>query len=122
MHANRLGRIASVTHNRVARGYMKKKLITCLSMALILAILVPALGAPRPAMAAPIKEQIYYLSIPEDDALQMFRDDGGTGAVSPVRSVTSIAIGTTGTLVYYDHWENGFAANITHRRGAHLGR
>ena len=42
----------------------------------------------------------------------MFRDDGGTGAVSPVRSVTSIAIGTTGTLVYYDHWENGFAANI----------
>ncbi len=91
---------------------MKNRLISYLSLALIVALLWPVLGKYQLAQAAPIKEQTYYLSIPEDDALQMFRDDGGTSAVSPVRSVTSIAIGTAGTLFYYDHWENGFAANI----------
>src|SRR5688572_8502809 len=63
--------------------------------------------------AAPSRFQTYYLSIPEDDALQMLRDDGNPTAQSPVRSITSIAIATTGTIIYFDHWEDNYAADIT---------
>lgn len=66
----------------------------------------------QPAQAAPLLSQLYYLSMPEDDALEMFYDDGNHSAQSPVRSVTSIAIATTGTIIYYDHWEDGYASNI----------
>ena len=77
------------------------------------------LGIPQPVQAAPSREPIYYLSMPEDNSLQAFYDNGGAGAaVAPVRSVTSIAIATNGTIIYYDHWENGFAADI--RTGADL--
>jgi len=91
---------------------MKPKTISCLCLVIIMGLIFPVIAEPLPAHAAPAREPLYYLSIPEDDALQMFRDDGGASATSPVRSVTSIAIGTNGTLVYYDHWENGFVADI----------
>ena len=91
---------------------MKKRIISQFCLVLILSLLFPAFGAYQPVQAAPAREPVFYLSIPEDDALQMFRDDGGSSAVSPVRSVTSIAIGTSGTIVYFDHWETGFAVDI----------
>ena len=90
--------------------------ITCF---VLFGMVAAGLGIPQAAQAAPSREPIYYLSMPEDDALQAFRDnDGGGTAVSPVRSVTSISIALTGTIIYYDHWENGFAADI--RTGADL--
>ena len=65
-----------------------------------------ALG--RPALAAnPTPLQFYYVSLPEDDLLRLFDDDDAGVPVSPVRSVTSISIGTDGTLVYWDQWEDG---------------
>ena len=67
------------------------------------------LSASRPVLAFnPPALQIFYLTLPEDTMLQYFRDNfAGGNPVSPVRSVTSIAIGTNGTIVYYDQWENG---------------
>lgn len=65
-----------------------------------------ALGANPPA------SQLYYVALPDDDLLTLFdADDEQNGtwpdASSPLRSVTSIAIAQTGTLVYYDQWEDG---------------
>ncbi len=62
-------------------------------------------GNPPPA-------QYYYVTLPEDDLLTLFDENQdnppvGEQVVSPLRSVTSIAIGETGTLVYYDQWEDG---------------
>jgi len=91
---------------------MKAKTISFFCLVIIMGLVFPVMVEPRPAHAAPAREPLFYLSIPEDDALQMFRDDGGASATSPVRSVTSIAIGSNGTLVYYDHWENGFVVDI----------
>ncbi len=65
--------------------------------------------APKTARAInPSPLQTYYLTMPEDDTLDMFYDNGaGNTALSPVRSVTYITIGTDGTLIYYDQWEDG---------------
>jgi uncharacterized repeat protein (TIGR01451 family) len=78
----------------------------------ILTLLVVAssvLSTGRPALAAnPAPLQYYFISVPEDDTLAMFfANGGGNTARSPVRSVTYISIGTDGTLVYYDQWEDG---------------
>jgi len=40
----------------------------------------------------------------------MIRDAG-----SPVSSYTSIAVAADGTKIYYDHWENGYAADLANR-------
>ena len=69
--------------------------------------------APHIASAAnPPPQQTYYVSLPEDDLLQLFDDDDAAGGTfpdptSPIRSITSISIGSSGTLVYYDQWEDG---------------
>jgi uncharacterized repeat protein (TIGR01451 family) len=92
---------------------MRRQLVNRIKILIIIfALLVPQLASPRLALAAPTRVQLYYLSMPEDDALQMFYDDGDHSAVSPLASVTSIAIATTGTVIYYDQWENSYAADI----------
>ncbi len=67
------------------------------------------LTAAQPVYALnPPPLQVFYLTLPEDVMLQYFRDNfAGGSPVSPVRSVTSIAIGTNDTIVYYDQWEDG---------------
>lgn len=62
--------------------------------------------------ANPVVQQIYYVSLPEDDLLQLFDDNDVAGGgfpdpVSPIRSITSISISSTGTWIYYDQWEDG---------------
>ncbi len=67
-----------------------------LQMMMVIAIIISVLGLAlnsHPAQAAQSFQPLYYLAVPEDDALQAFRDSGGAIAVSPIRSVTSIAIG-----------------------------
>ena len=80
-----------------------------LKIFLFLALVTVFWGTSIPSMAAnPAPLQTYYISMPEDDTLAMFyANGGGNTARSPVRSVTYISIGTDGTLVYYDQWEDG---------------
>ncbi|MBV6395470.1 MAG: hypothetical protein HFACDABA_01046 [Anaerolineales bacterium] len=85
---------------------------SALILTVLLSMLMLSPWSSRPANAAQSFTPLYYLTMPEDDALQLFRDTGGATAVTPVRSVTSIAIGTTGTVVYYDQWEDGYVGNI----------
>ncbi len=80
--------------------------------ALILALALLAFGATTALAVNPPPQQLYFVSLPEDDLLQLFDDNQVTlgswpQVVSPIRSITSIAIGSSGTLVYWDQWEDG---------------
>ena len=55
--------------------------------------------------------QVYYISVPEYQSLPLF-DLINNDASSPLRLRVTIAIRTAGTVIYYDHWENGYADDI----------
>lgn len=80
---------------------------------LVLSLALPYLAAsPTPVLAAnPPTQQIYFNPLPEDDLLQLFDDDEANGGTndprSPVRSITSLSIWSTGTWIYWDQWEDG---------------
>ena len=63
--------------------------------------------------------QTFYLTLPEDQALSVFQGirarncRGGRYPSSPIVSYFSIAIGADGALIYYDQWEDGYAAQIS---------
>ncbi len=81
-------------------------------LSLILALALLAFGATTALAVNPPPQQLYFVTLPEDDLLQLFDDDDAAGGtfpdpVSPIRSITSISIGSTGTLVYWDQWEDG---------------
>jgi uncharacterized repeat protein (TIGR01451 family) len=85
---------------------MYRKIINLASVIILIGIVFITWKPASSANPSPL--QTYYMSLPEDDVLDMFYDDGGGNtARSPVRSVTYIAIGTDDTRVYYDQWEDG---------------
>ncbi|MBN1667553.1 MAG: carboxypeptidase regulatory-like domain-containing protein, partial [Anaerolineales bacterium] len=55
--------------------------------------------------------QTYYLAVPENQALTAMRAIN-TAAVSPTYVYVSITIVADGTVVYFDHWEDGFEAAV----------
>ncbi|MBP6786366.1 MAG: DUF11 domain-containing protein [Candidatus Promineofilum sp.] len=61
------------------------------------------------AFDAPV--QVFYITEPEGDVLPAMGIIN-SAAVSPMVTKISIAISSANTLVYYDHWENGFANDI----------
>ena len=100
-------------HNRSLR-----RRLSLVSSAMILALLVSlfpqVVGLPLPGAAAdtnPAPVQTFYVTLPEADALTVLRAIN-TAAVSPVTTYFSIAIGVTGTYVYYDQWENGYDSDM----------
>lgn len=85
-------------------------------LALLVSLLVVAgflvTTAPRSARAAnPPPVQTYFLSVPAAQSLNIFQAVNAS-STQPVFSYTSIAIGAGGTLIYYDHWENGFVVDL----------
>jgi uncharacterized repeat protein (TIGR01451 family) len=83
---------------------------------LAIVVVVLALGAvwanPVPALAAnPAPVQIFYVTLPESDALTVL-NTVNNDAATPVYTYFSIAIGVSGTYVYYDQWENGYDSDI----------
>ncbi len=86
---------------------MKNRIFSLISLALILAMTWSALGSLHSVLAfTPPALQYFYVTLPEDVMLQ-YLDDIFGAPTSPIRSIISIAIGTTGTVVYYDQWEDG---------------
>ncbi|KAI2514177.1 extracellular matrix structural constituent [Fragilaria crotonensis] len=59
----------------------------------------------------PSPVQTYFVPLPEDDLIALFKEMSA-GVVPPasgnVNTVISIAIASDNTIVYYDHWEDGF--------------
>ncbi len=74
--------------------------------------------------ANPPPVQVYYIPVPEDQALsalQTIYPDGNacpqTGAPhvqNPVASYVSISVISDNTILYYDQWEDGFEVDVTH--------
>jgi uncharacterized repeat protein (TIGR01451 family) len=70
--------------------------------------------APVPVDAQtsnPAPVQMFYVTLPEADALTVF-DAVNSDAGSPIVTYFSIAVGANGTYVYYDQWENGYDSDI----------
>ena len=64
------------------------------------------------AAAAPV--QTYYVPLPEDDLFnETFETLNASAAEQPVNTLISVAIAADGTIVYYDHWEDGFESDVT---------
>jgi hypothetical protein len=63
------------------------------------------------AYAYPPPAQIFYITLPEADALTVLSAIH-PDAVPPTYTYFSIAVGFDNTYVYYDQWEDGYAADI----------
>jgi uncharacterized repeat protein (TIGR01451 family) len=78
--------------------------------------------AAGPVAQAQIVQQ-YYLPSPENQVLAALRgiytqsrcNSNSADPVDPISSYASVSILASGTLIYYDHWEDGFEANAAVR-------
>ena len=62
--------------------------------------------------ANPAPSQVYYVPFPESDQLAAFVGIS-TAAVDPLNVFVTFAAANDNTVIYYDHWEDGYEANIT---------
>jgi uncharacterized repeat protein (TIGR01451 family) len=61
-----------------------------------------------------VPSQTFYVPLPEEDLFQeTFKQINGGRAEAPVTSLISLAISTTGTVIWYDHWEDGYEEDVT---------
>ena len=71
-------------------------------------------GGPMAAQAANVL-QTFFVPLPEDEmqislnAIDAYRGNIG----DEMRSAISLVVGTDGTIIYYDQWEDGYEAEIT---------
>ena len=64
-------------------------------------------------MANPAPVQTYYVPFPEEDLFnETFETINAPNAFAPVNTLISIAIAADGTIVYYDHWEDGYDSDV----------
>ncbi len=94
-----------------------RRTITLVMMALLVALLALTATSTHAADPNPAPVQVFFLTEPEDDVLPAMKviqpGDWNTPApTSPMVTKISIAISADNTLVYYDHWEDGFANDI----------
>ncbi len=73
------------------------------------------LGGPAVWAANPPVVQTYYIPLPENQLLKMFQDIATVtpSAASPIFSNISISPIANETIIYYDHWEDGYESDIT---------
>ncbi len=96
---------------------MSVRVLQSISLVAVLALLLGFIGA-TPASAGlgpnanPDPVQFYYVSLPEGDALTVLKAVNNA-AVTPTHTYFSISIASGGTWVYYDHFEDGYEADIT---------
>lgn len=103
----------------IRRNHFTKLVLTTLAVVLI------QLVAVRVALAAnPPPVQVYFVPAPEDQVFDSLatiypgvaicEDEPPSQDVGkPITSLISLAFGSGNTLVYYDHWEDGFEADIS---------
>ena len=81
-----------------------------LSVVLLLSLSL-VLGAATGVLPDPV--QTYFVPLPENDLFKLFWDisstrPAGAQAAGNVVSITSLAIAADNTIIYYDHWEDGY--------------
>jgi uncharacterized repeat protein (TIGR01451 family) len=61
-----------------------------------------------------VPAQTFYVPLPEDDlSTKIFLKVSAKNGVGPVMSLISFSISTTGTVIWYDHWEDGYETDVT---------
>ncbi|MCW1925853.1 SpaA isopeptide-forming pilin-related protein [Luteolibacter arcticus] len=60
----------------------------------------------------PPPTQLFYVPFPEDHQLSAF-DSINSVANDPITVFVTLAAATDGTVIYYDHWEDGYERDIT---------
>jgi uncharacterized repeat protein (TIGR01451 family) len=61
-----------------------------------------------------VPAQTFYVPLPEDDLFtKIFMKVNAQRAKGPVISLISFSISTTGTVIWYDHWEDGYETDVT---------
>ncbi len=78
--------------------------------------MIGRLGVALPVSAAnPTVVQTYYVPLPENQLLTMFQKIAAVtaAAASPIFSNISISPIANQTIIYYDHYEDGYEADIT---------
>jgi hypothetical protein len=84
------------------------------SVCLLLMLLAFVATGPVGAQVLPAPVQTYYVPLPEAELFNStFEAINGPAANPPVNSLISIAVAAAGTLVYYDHWEDGYDPDVT---------
>ncbi len=68
-----------------------------------------------PLGAATANVQEYFVPVPEGDLQTSLRaiDTTGTPVGNTIRSTLSVVVGTTGTIIRYDHWEDGYENDLS---------
>ena len=97
----------------------QRSLWTLVILGLFLLFCVVALTPGVAYADNPAPVQIFYVSLPEADALTVL-DAIHSAADPPMYTYFSIAVGFDNAYVYYDQWEDGYAADIANPTAAEL--
>jgi uncharacterized repeat protein (TIGR01451 family) len=80
-------------------------------------------GTPLAFGLNPAPVQTFYIPIPESQLLQAYQTIKPTTVVSqpvdPVQTYVSVAVLNDDTVIYYDHMQNGYDADISHPSNLH---
>ena len=85
------------------------RVIGWLSLILLISLMSGQVAIAQALNPSPV--ETYYVPITEQQALASM-DAINSAATTPVNTYLSVAIGTDGTLLYFDHWENGYVDDI----------
>jgi uncharacterized repeat protein (TIGR01451 family) len=91
----------------VAQRVLRTRIV--LGLFLLSCVVALTVGVAYADNPAPV--QIFYLPLPESDALTVLNAIH-SDADPPMYTYFSIAVGFDNTYVYYDQWEDGYAADI----------
>lgn len=84
--------------------------LLCLAIASILVLLFGTAQAQDSELPSPV--QNYYVPMDEVNLLDVF-NTLSSEAASPLQNVISIVVGDDNTIIYYDHWEDGYEIDIS---------
>jgi uncharacterized repeat protein (TIGR01451 family) len=93
--------------DRYRRPRASVRRVATLLCGLLLATVLGLGFAPAVLAANPDPVQYYYVPFTEDQLLTAF-DAVNTAAVTPITNYITITAVASGTLIYYDQWENGY--------------
>src|SRR4051794_23620232 len=85
-----------------------------LALTLLACFFACALPVTATAQALQHVVQQFFVPFPETDFQNSLKaiDTTGTPVGTDLNSIVSIAVGTTNTVIIYDHWEDGYENDI----------
>ena len=96
---------------RPPTGRLRKKRLAALVCGLVLAAGLGLASAPAALAVNPEPVQYYYVPFTETQLLSAFSAINAD-AITPITSYIGITAIASGTLIYYDQWENGYDIDI----------